>query len=169
MSSFLACECLDFSPPCCCLRKSVNWLSRVASSFFLIYPVNLEALCEAMPAMGMYMQQGTMAPNFVVVGVLVAVPINPQPLFLATCPVQQPEPPQSPSGASTESSATEVPSRSTAPQNSQWKKKGSQAQENPIPILKQHRWGGQIAQFPMKRQLREALAAAERQKASASN
>ena len=141
---------------------------------FLIDPVHLEALCEAMPAMGMQMQQGAIAPNLVVVGVLVAVPMNPQPLFLATCPVQQPEPfrtpPQSPSGAPTESSATEVPSRSTAPQNSQWKKKkGSQAQENPIPILKQHRWGGQIAQFPMKRPLREALAAAERKKASASN
>ena len=123
--------------------------------------------------MAMQMQQGAIAPNLVVVGVLVAVPMNPQPLFLATCP-QHPEPfrppPQSPLGAPTESSATEVPSRSTALQNSQWrKKKGSEAKQNPIPILKQHRWGGQIAQFPMKRQLREALAAAEREKAYASN
>ena len=66
--------------------------------------------------------------------------------------------------------ATEVQSSSTvAPDDSQGKrKKGSNARrENPIPILKQGRWLGQIAQFPMKRQLREALAAAEREKAAA--
>ena len=50
----------------------------------------LEALRQAMPAMGMSMQQVEVFPhNLVVVGVLVAVPMNPQPLFLAPCPAQE--------------------------------------------------------------------------------
>ena len=121
--------------------------------------------------MGVNMQPA----NFVVVGVLVpAIQFQPQPLILGTCPAQHSEPfrtpPQSPAGAPMKSFATEVQSSSTvAPDDSQGKrKKGSNARrENPIPILKQGRWLGQIALFPMKRQLREALAAAEREKAAA--
>ena len=113
------------------------------------------------------MQQVEVFPhNLVLVGVLVAVPMNPQPLFLAPCPAQQ-EPRGNSSQPAASGASLATANHTVAPETSQWKKKkGENAKQNPVPILKKWQWGGQIAQFPMKRQLREALAAAEREKAS---